>query len=140
MNPECIFCKIVAGELPAARVYEDAHSMAFLDINPIAKGHTLVIPREHYDCITDAPQKTLADTIAVVKLVAAVQIECLGADGVNVTQANGEAAGQIIPHLHFHVIPRFREDGRSPAWKSGQYDNADEIGEYAAKIRNALSS
>jgi histidine triad (HIT) family protein len=140
MKQDCIFCKIVAGELPSARVYEDDHTLAFLDIAPVVKGHTLVIPRTHHDRITDAPDEVLAHVVAAVSRVARALVASLGADGFNVTQANGEIAGQVVPHLHFHVIPRFARDGRVRHWKQGSYDGADEMAALAETIRGGFTS
>ncbi len=140
MNTDCVFCKIVAGELPAARVYEDTEILAFMDIGPVVKGHTLVIPKTHYDPITRTPQAMLQKLIVAVQRIALAHIEGLGADGVNVAQANGESAGQIVPHIHFHVIPRFANDGHSFNWTPRQYEQPEEMTRYAEKIRNALQA
>jgi len=139
MSTDCIFCKIVAGELPATKVYEDAHVLAFMDIGPIVKGHTLVIPKAHFDPITRTPDEVLHQLISVVRKVAGALTLGLDADGINVTQANGEVAGQVIPHLHFHVIPRFRNDGHSWNWNAKTYDGQDEMDALAAKIRSRFN-
>jgi len=138
VNDHCVFCRIVAGTIPGVKVYEDEHVLAFMDIYPITKGHTLVIPKAHHNPITDMPLPLLQKVIAVVQNIAKAMVDGLGADGVNVTQANGEIAGQVIPHVHFHVIPRLQNDPHS--WTSPQrkYDNDKEIGEYAAAIRKAM--
>ena len=99
MPPECIFCRIVRGEIPAVRVYEDADTLAFMDIGPIVKGHVLVIPKTHHDPLTAAPPETLHAVIATVQRIAAAQMSALGAAGVNVHQANGAAAGQVVPEI-----------------------------------------
>lgn len=138
MAEDCIFCKIVAGELPSFKIYEDSEALAFLDIGPLAKGHTLVIPKAHHDPITDTPPNVLKKLICVVRSVAEAQMKALNADGINVTQANGEAAGQIIGHIHFHVIPRFEEDGKPSNWRPGRYDSEDEISDYAERISGAM--
>lgn len=138
MSSECIFCKIVSGDLPSAKVYEDAEILAFMDIGPIIKGHTLVIPKHHVNFITETPVGVLTRLLAVVQKVAQAQLTGLRADGVNVIQANGEAAGQVIPHLHFHVIPRFKTDGHKWNWAVKQYDSPEEMNEMAAKIKAAL--
>ena len=138
MSTDCIFCKIVAGEIPSTKIYEDADVLAFLDIGPIVKGHTLVIPKKHYDPITNTPPDVLAKLIAVVQKVADAQYKGLKADGINVTQANGKTAGQIVPHIHFHVFPRFESDGHHWNWVPRKYDNAGQMQEVAAGIRQAL--
>ena len=138
MSANCIFCKIVAGEIPATKVYEDADVLAFMDIGPIVKGHTLVIPKQHFDPLTATPEPVLAKLMAVVKKIAAAQLSGLKADGVNVMQANGAAAGQVVPHLHFHVIPRFATDGHRWNWAAKKYDDPAEAQQLAAAIKAAL--
>jgi histidine triad (HIT) family protein len=139
MNADCVFCKIVAGELPCARVYEDDDTLAFMDIGPVVKGHTLVIPKAHHDPITQTPGPVLHKLILVVQQIARAQLNQLGADGVNVSQANGRIAGQIVPHIHFHVIPRFAKDGHSWNWKAGKYADAAEMQSFADRIRSGLT-
>lgn len=140
MNPDCIFCRIIGGQLPAAKVYEDAATLAFMDIAPVSKGHTLVIPKFHCDPIVNAPPDALQSVILTVQKIARAQIKGLGAAGLNITQANGALAGQVIPHVHFHVIPRYDHDGLARNWIPGKYTSPNEINEYADKIRKALQS
>ncbi len=139
MSANCIFCKIVAGEIPAAKVFEDADVLAFMDIGPIIKGHTLVIPKQHCDPITATPEPVLAKLMVVVKRIAAAQMSGLRAEGVNVLQANGAAAGQVVPHLHFHVIPRYATDGHRWNWAAKKYDDPAEMHKLAAEIKAALA-
>lgn len=138
MTEDCIFCKIVAGELPSTKLYEDDDTLVFMDIGPVVKGHALVIPKEHYDPITKTPPEVLQKLITVVQRVAQAQYDELGADGVNVSQANGSVAGQEVPHIHFHVIPRFEDDAHSWNWKAGQYDSQEEMQDKADRIKNGL--
>jgi len=138
MNTECVFCRIVAGELPATKIYEDSDTLAFMDVSPIVNGHTLVVPKTHYDPITETPLDVLGKLIAVVQKVCRAQFEGLGADGINVTQANGKRAGQIIPHVHFHVIPRFENDEHSWNWTPRKYDSQEEMNGVAERIRLSL--
>ena len=135
MNPDCIFCKIVKGEIPATKVYEDNEFLAFMDIGPIIKGHTLVIPKEHYDSITATPADVLGKLIKLVQRIAGAQMNGLNADGVNIMQNNGKAAGQDVPHIHFHVIPRFEGDGHKWNWDAKSYESTEEMNVYAAIIR-----
>ncbi len=135
---DCVFCKIVAGEIPSTKVYEDDDVLAFMDIAPIVKGHVLVIPKHHHNPITDTPDETLAKIIAVVKKVANSQVKFLQADGINVTQANGRLAGQVIDHVHFHVIPRFNDDEHSWHMPQGRYDDDKEAAELAKSIKKGL--
>ncbi len=136
---DCIFCKIVADQLPSVRVYEDDRSVAFMDIGPVVKGHVLVVPRTHYDPITATPDDVLSHLIGVVRRIAQAQMDGLGADGINVSQANGRCAGQVVPHIHFHIIPRFEDDGHHWNWTPKKYDGDDEMSTLADKIRDALS-
>jgi len=136
---DCIFCRIVAGELPATKVYEDPDTIAFMDIGPVVKGHTLVIPREHYNSIAETPPGVLQSVIAVVRKIARAQFAGLRADGISVTQANGRVAGQIVPHLHFHVIPRWGKDPAARNWAPGKYDSPGEMRDFADRIRNAVA-
>jgi len=138
MDSNCIFCKIVAGEIPSTKVYEDEYVLAFMDIGPIVKGHVLVIPKVHYDPLTETPDEVLARCISVAKKVAQAQMSALGADGVNLHQANGSAAGQEVPHLHFHVIPRYNDDGHNWNWNAKEYDSVEEMGEKAEKLKRKI--
>ena len=138
MSANCLFCRIVTGAIPSTRVYEDADTLAFMDIGPIIKGHTLVIPKKHYDPITQTPEDVLARVMAVVRKIAQAQMNGLKADGVNVLNANGEAAGQQVPHIHFHVVPRFKTDGHHWNWAAKKYDSLDEMKKMAEEIRKAL--
>jgi histidine triad (HIT) family protein len=138
MQADCIFCKIVRGEVPATKVYEDDDTLAFMDIGPVVKGHTLVIPKRHYDPISGTPTAVLHKLIEVVKRIAEAQYKGLKADGINVTQANGAAAGQVVPHIHFHVIPRFTTDGHHWNWAPKKYDQPAEMRTLADRIRAAL--
>jgi len=135
---DCIFCKIVAGEIPSIKLFENDHVLAFMDIAPLVKGHALVIPKAHHNPLSQTPDEVLAQVIAVVRLIAQAQQEGLGADGVNIHQANGEVAGQVVPHLHFHVIPRFKEDGHHWNWTPHPYADLSEAAALADRIQAAL--
>ena len=108
---ECPFCKIASGATPAAKVYEDESFLAFLDINPRNPGHALVIPKKHIETILDISDDEAEELFGVVKKVAAAVKTGTNADGLSISQSNGKAAGQLVPHLHFHVIPRFLAEG-----------------------------
>lgn len=110
MKNDCIFCAIAAGEIPSFKVYEDDLALAYLDINPFAKGHTLVIPKGHAANLIEADDATLAELIVRVKKIAAHIKAKLGCDGFNILQNNGEAAGQTVRHIHFHIVPRWSGD------------------------------
>ncbi len=132
---DCIFCKIIAGELPSTKIYENDTTLAFMDIGPIAKGHVLVVPKKHREMITDTEPEILAGIMTVTKMVSQAQIDGMNADGVNITQANGAVAGQVVPHLHFHVIPRFKDDGVDFNWQAQNYSDNEEMIEFAEKIK-----
>ena len=110
MKNDCVFCAIAAGEIPSFKVYEDDYVLAYLDINPFSKGHTLVIPKEHTTGLTDTSDEVLAVLIARVKKVANIIKSALGCDGFNILQNNGEAAGQTVMHIHFHIVPRYGKE------------------------------
>ena len=110
MKNNCVFCAIAAGEIPCFKVYEDDLVLAYLDINPFAEGHTLVIPKEHSTGILDTSPETLREIIVRVQKVAARLKDTLPCDGFNILQNNGPAAGQTVPHLHFHIVPRLGSD------------------------------
>ncbi|MDD2237444.1 MAG: HIT domain-containing protein [Kiritimatiellae bacterium] len=136
---DCIFCKIVAGEIPCTRVYEDDQTLVFMDIGPIIKGHMLVIPKQHHDPITETPDDVLGHLIAVVKKIAAAQKKALKCDGCNIIQNNGVCSGQAVPHLHFHVIPRFEKDGHTWNWAAKKYDDMQEMKQLAEAVASALT-
>lgn len=138
MSNDCIFCKIVKGEIPCTRLYEDAEVLAFMDIAPVVKGHALVIPKAHHNPLMDTPPEVLQKLITVVQRIARAQMKGLHADGINVSQANGTVAGQVVPHIHFHVIPRFTTDGYHGNWLPKQYESPQELQTIADQIRQAL--
>jgi len=111
MEEECLFCKIVAGEISSDEIYSDGDFLAFLDINPRNPGHTLVIPKKHYNTIMEMPDSETADLFRMVKKIAIAVKNGTNADGISIGQSNERAAGQVIPHVHFHVIPRFASEG-----------------------------
>ena len=106
-DANCIFCKIVAGQVPCTKLYEDEDDLAFLDINPVTYGHTLVISKEHYSTFLSTPKAIMNKVMNVAQRIGQVQIEQLGAKGVNILINSYEAAGQVVPHFHVHVIPRY---------------------------------
>lgn len=127
---DCIFCKIIQGEIPSYKVYEDENVLAFLDIAPTNPGHVLVIPKEHYQNIEEATDEALNSLMAVVKKIGLKIKNNLGAPGYNVCVNNDPVAGQIIPHLHFHIVPRNNDDGLKPwpqkKYEAGEADNIQE--------------
>jgi histidine triad (HIT) family protein len=121
---DCIFCKIIAGEIPSYKIYEDEKALAFLDINPVHPGHTLVIPKKHYANLEEIYNEELCDLIKAVKIIGKGMKDGLQAEGYNIQVNNDPVAGQIIPHLHFHIIPRIQNDGLH-LWPQGKYEEGE---------------
>ncbi len=115
MSAVCPFCSIASGKAQASIVYEDATVLAFMDLNPANTGHTLVVPREHWEKIYQVPENVLADLFSVVKRVSSAVKKTVGAEGISILQLNGRAAGQTVTHFHIHIIPRFSGDAISKA-------------------------
>jgi len=109
-SSDCLFCKIIAGKLPSYKVYEDARYLAFLDINPFATGHTLVCPKKHGETLWDMDEHEIGELFAVASRISRSVVSAMNADGFRILQNNGEAANQVVPHVHVHVIPNMLED------------------------------
>jgi histidine triad (HIT) family protein len=124
-DPDCIFCKIINGKIPALKVYEDAKTFAFLDIAPFEKGHVLVVPKYHTAFLTDLPQPELLPFISAVQRVADTVLKKLPCDGFNLIQNNGPCATQVVPHVHFHIVPRW--NGQPVNWTPRMYDDPNEL-------------
>lgn len=128
-----IFTRIVNGEIPAARVYEDEQTLAFLDVGPASRGHTLVICKDELPTLLDLRPEQVAAVARTVQRVARALMSALQPDGLNVVQNNGPAAGQTVPHYHVHLIPRWEGDGALAHWRPGKAA-PDELRELAAAI------
>ena len=137
---ECIFCKIVAGEIPAVKVLDEEQALAFMDINPASRGHLLVIPKRHAENIFEIPEGDLAAAIKAAKRCAKGVKEALKAEGVTVLQLNGRASGQVVAHLHIHIIPRWEDDGITISSWEMKPGNMEEIKATAQKVKQHLSS
>lgn len=133
---DCLFCKIVKGEIPSQKIYEDDLTYAFLDVTPVNPGHTLVVPKNHAVNILDAEEKEICALSATVKKIAPKIIKAVGTEAFNLAVNNGSVAGQMVPHLHFHIIPRFPDDGHR-LW-NGKHIGSDELAAIAEKIRKEL--
>lgn len=134
---DCIFCKIAAGEIPSATVYEDENFRAILDLGPAAKGHTLVIPKDHSENLLDVSPETAKKALSVISKTANAVKDAMGCDGINVVQNNGEAAGQTVMHLHFHIIPRYNNDNVNIGWQPMK-PSTDELAATAELIKAKL--
>jgi len=137
-SDDCIFCKITRGEIPSIKVAENDVAFAFMDINPIAPGHTLVIPKHHAENIYVTPDHASAAAMAMVSRVAAAVERAVQPEGINILQANGPGAKQSVFHTHFHIIPRSATDGLTMNWELQSGDMA-EIEKVAEKIRAELA-
>ncbi len=138
-NPDCSFCKIVAVEIPASVVYENETLVAFLDINPLADGHLLVIPREHFATLDEMTPAACGQLCAALPALGRALRDVTGASGYNVLQSNGQAAGQVVQHVHFHLIPRQPVDDLGFRWNAKKYavGRADKL---AGELQQVLAS
>jgi histidine triad (HIT) family protein len=134
---DCLFCKMVAGQIPVTKIYEDDVVLSFLDIGPISDGHTLVIPKQHFEKLHDCPAELLEQVASRLGKIAAAVVDAMNSDGYNILCNNGRAAGQLIEHLHFHIIPRNSGDGVFNRWPAYEYEKGT-IEQIAAKIRKNL--
>ena len=130
----CIFCKIVNGEIPSEKIYENKDVLAFLDANPVTKGHLLIIPKKHYENIFDIPKDILKENMEVAQRMSFLLKEKLGAEGINLFNNNNKIARQEVPHYHIHLVPRYKDDGLDFQFKSDYKElNLDEIKNKIAK-------
>ena len=134
---DCLFCKMAAGQIPVAKIYEDDVVLSFLDIGPVSDGHSLVIPKQHFEKLHDCPAELLGKVVSRLGKIAAAVTGAMNSDGYNVLCNNGRAAGQLIEHLHFHVIPRNAGDGVFNRWPAYKYEKG-KIEQIALKIRENL--
>ena len=137
MGDQCIFCRIVNGSIPSTVIYQDDNVYAFLDVGPASEGHCLVIPKEHYSSLSECPGEITAHLARKLGPIAAAVVKAVGADGYNILCNNGRSAGQLVGHLHFHIIPRRQDDGVLQPWSAGEYA-AGRMEEVAEKIRGQL--
>lgn len=117
MKDDCIFCKLANGVFQTNSIYEDDKFNVILDLGPATRGHALILPKEHADNLYELPDETAAAAMILAKKLAKKMVEKLGADGLNVVQNNGEAAGQTVIHYHLHLIPRYKNDGQHILWE-----------------------
>jgi len=137
MSTTCPFCKIAQGDASASIVYENSNVLAFMDLHPIRVGHTLIICREHWVDLYDVPEETLKELIVVVKRVAIAVKKAVGADGIQIIQNNGRSAGQVVMHIHFHVIPMFSESRKTGSF-GRVMEKRETLDEMAHKIKENL--
>lgn len=137
MSNECIFCRIAAGEIPSATLYEDERFRVIFDLSPATRGHALILPKEHCRNVFDLDEMLAAQVFVLAGRVARAMKAVLGCDGVNIVQNNEEVAGQTVFHFHMHVIPRYDGDGQKIGWQSGTTD-PEELKALAAKFQLIL--
>lgn len=125
MENNCIFCRIIAGEIPSATIYEDEDFKVIMDISPAAKGHAILLPKRHSANLFELDEVSAAKGLLVAKKVAAAIKEELHCDGMNLLQNNGEAAGQTVFHFHMHLIPRYHKDQINMTWTQGKYEDGE---------------
>ena len=127
MMNDCIFCKIIKGEIPSHKVYENDKVLAFLDIQPVNPGHTLVVPKKHSTNIFDVEEEDLFEMQKAIKIIAPKIMQAVTAQGININSNNGKVSGQLVMHTHVHMIPRFGNDGLKhwshKKYKSGEAEN-----------------
>lgn len=124
-DDNCIFCKIANGDIPAATLYEDEDFRVILDLGPAAKGHALILPKEHAANLFALPDEVAARALPLAKKIGEKLVKGLGADGFNVVQNNGECAGQTVFHFHMHLIPRYKGDTVNVTWTPGELTEQD---------------
>ena len=137
LNEDCIFCKIIRGEISSFKLYEDDLTYAFMDINPLNDGHALVIPKYHAENIYATPDEWFGPTMSTVRRIASAVNKVVRPEGINLLQANGPGAKQSVFHFHMHVIPRYADDGAGMNWEM-KHGNMDAIGELAEQIIAAI--
>ena len=137
MIEDCVFCKVIRGEVPSVKLYEDERTYAFMDINPLSPGHSLVIPKYHAENIYVTPPHAAGVVMVTLSKVAAAINRAVKPEGINILQANGPGAQQSVFHIHFHIIPRSTDDGLTMNWELQSGDMA-EINSVAEKIRTEI--
>ncbi len=135
----CIFCDIITKKLPHVDVHEDDSFLILMDKYPISLGHTLIIPKSHYDNLLLMPQKEVGRLYSLVPIIAGAVVSATNADGFNVGQNNGKAANQIVPHVHVHIIPRFNDDSPNGRWPIRRVASREELINIAERIKRFLN-
>ncbi|MDR3640889.1 MAG: HIT family protein [Humidesulfovibrio sp.] len=137
VNQDCIFCRIIAGEIPSAKIYDHGGVFAFLDIAPVNKGHALVVPKAHHDTLFELSPDLGRELMVALQTVGKAVMAATGASGLNLGMNNFEAAGQLVSHAHFHLIPRHAGDGLT-LWTQHAYESVEDMQKLAQAIRSAI--
>jgi histidine triad (HIT) family protein len=138
-NKSCVFCDIITKKLPHVDVYEDDNFVVLMDKYPISRGHTLIIPKTHYDNLLLMPRNEVGRLYSLVPMIAGAIVTAVKADGFNIGQNNGKAANQIVPHVHVHIIPRFNDDSTNGRWPVRHVASYDELYKTANGIKRFLN-
>jgi histidine triad (HIT) family protein len=136
----CIFCSIINGANEGIIVYDNNYFLVLMDKYPISRGHTLVIPKTHYDNLLNMPQDEVGKLYSLVSIIAKAVVSAVSADGFNIGQNNGKSANQIISHVHVHIIPRFKNDNSDGRWPTRYIAKEEELYDFSKKIKNQLDS
>ena len=134
----CIFCSIINGANEGIIVYDNNYFLVLMDKYPISRGHTLVIPKTHYDNLLYMPQNEVGKLYSLVSIIAKAVVSAVSADGFNIGQNNGKSANQIIPHVHVHIIPRFKNDNSYGKWPTRYIAKEEELYDFSKKIKKQL--
>lgn len=134
---DCLFCKIINGEIPCEKVFENDNFVAFLDINPVTTGHTLVVPKKHSYNVLDTDEDVLCELGRILKKLSKAVTKAMGTESFNLNQNNGEISGQAIPHLHWHIVPRYPDDGLR-LWPGKPYPDG-KAEKVAEKIKSSIN-
>lgn len=134
---DCLFCKIVKGDIPSSKVYEDDELIAFLDIKPVNPGHVLIVPKAHYASLLETPEALAGSMLALVPSLGKAMMQATKAEGFNVGVNTGRVAGQLVDHVHLHIMPRHATDGYE-LWHGNAYESNEAMHSMANAIRSAL--
>lgn len=134
---KCVFCKIVSGDIPSSVLYEDKDFKVIMDISPASRGHAIILSKKHFENLYELEDDVAENVLIVARKVAMAMKEELGCDGINFLQNNGEAAGQSVFHIHFHLIPRYKNDNVQITWTPGKYEDGEAM-ELADKVASRI--
>ena len=140
VTKNCIFCKIIQKNLPNAIIYENEKFLAFMDRYPINQGHTLIVPKQHYNTILEMPLAIVGEMYSLVPKLAKAITSVINSDGFNINQNNGKSANQIVPHVHVHIVPRYSAEKVKGQWPTRKIAKMQDLQGLARKIANSISS
>lgn len=138
VNGNCIFCRIIKKDIPNAIIYENEKFLAFMDKYPINHGHTLIVPKQHYDNILEMPAEIVGEMFALIPSLAKAITSVIESDGFNINQNNGKSANQIVPHVHVHIVPRYSAEKVKGQWPTRKIAKMEELQDLALKITESI--